>query len=478
MIKADKLRFSVLSREQIIKIHETTLELLGKTGVVVGEEKAIDLLYQNGAEVIGDVVRIPEQLVSQALRSAPKMVQLYDRAGENVLDIGGDNVYFGAWLENLYIYDPKSGKLRSPVLDDVEYTAIVCDQSDNLDWFSWGGQISDVPSLIREPMIYRKALPYTIKPCVSNTVDENALQDIIDMAAVMAGGYDVLREKPFLANASEPISPLHLSRSGVKKLFLCADYGIPICYYPMPAAGSSAPCYPVGPVVIGNIEVLAGLVIHQLHEPGAPFIYGNMPGMMDMKTTTWAYGAPELLLSLAAMTELAHWYGLPVYGTAGCGDSMEIDGQLGVEYALSVQHSVLSGANLVHDPGIFGGGIFAGAEALVFVDEVIGMIRHITCGLEVTSETLATDLIHEIGPRGSFLPHPSTVENYRSFWYPTVFSRESGQDWINSEKRTTLKDRLRNRVTEMISVPNHYDIDKVQQEALQDIEKRMRMRAE
>ena len=138
MIKANKLRLSVLSREQIVEIHETTLELLGKTGVVVGSQDAIELLHQYGAEVDGETVRIPEQLVTQALRSAPNMVHLYDRTGDNVMNIGEDNVYFGAWLENLYIYDPLSGKLRSPVLNDVEYTAIVCDQSENLDWFSWG----------------------------------------------------------------------------------------------------------------------------------------------------------------------------------------------------------------------------------------------------------------------------------------------------------------------------------------------------
>jgi trimethylamine--corrinoid protein Co-methyltransferase len=141
-------------------------------------------------------------------------------------------------------------------------------------------------------MIFRKILPYTVKPFVTTTVDENALKDIIDMAAVVRGGYDKLRTKPFIANASEPISPLHLSSSGVKKLLVCAEYGIPICYYPMPAAGSTAPCFPVGPLVIGNAEVLAGLVIHQLHTPGAPFIYGNIPGMMDMKTMVVSYGAP------------------------------------------------------------------------------------------------------------------------------------------------------------------------------------------
>ena len=478
MIQTNSLKLTVLSEDQINKIHQATLDILSSTGVIVGAHEAVDLLYQHGAVVENDKVRIPEKLVTRALSTAPKEIYLYDRSGKTVLNVGDRNVFFGGWLENLYIYDHVSGQLRSPVLDDVATTAIVCDQSENIDWFSWSGQVSDIPAVIREPMIYRKALEYTTKPCIANTVDEEALKDIIDLAAAVVGGYEALKTKPCLANASEPISPLNLSRSGVKKLLLCADYGIPACYYPMPAAGSSAPCFPAGPLVIGNVEVLAGLVIHQLHSPGSPFIYGNMPGVMDMKTMTWGYGAPEFILNLSAVSDLAHWYNLPVYGTAGAGDSMEIDGQLGVEYALSIQNSILSGANLVHDPGILGAGIFAGAEALVFADEIIEMVRHLTRGLEINTETLAVDVIHEIGPGGNFFGHRSTMENYRSFWYPKVFVRESAQDWVIKQKKTDLRDRLRTRVEDMVRSHTIYELGSDVCSVLKEIVARMKKRAE
>ncbi len=476
MSKDERLRLTVLSEEQIKSLHEATLDILADTGVFVENPEAMDLLYQNGAKVKDNRVYIPERLLNKALESVPNQIRLYDRNGEPRLEVHGSNVYFGGWVENLYIYDMENGKLRSPVLDDLEYTAIICDRAANIDWLSWAGQVSDVPPPIRDAMIFRKILSYTLKPYVTTTTDENALKDIIDMAAIVAGGYDELKAKPFIANASEPVSPLHLSATGVKKLLMCAEYGIPICYYPMPAAGSTAPCFPAGPLVIGNAEVLAGLVIHQLHTPGAPFIYGNIPGVMDMKTMVVSYGAPELILCLSAMADLGHWYNLPVYGTAGCGDSMEIDGQLGAEYALTIQNALLSRANLVHDPGILGAGIFGGAEAIVFADEIIGMVKHISQGIEISPRTLDAAVIHEIGARGNFLTHPSTVENYRSFWYPDVFTREPAQTWLSKDDRPDLRSRLRSRAKELVRAHEIQPLGKDVESALKEIEVRMQKR--
>jgi trimethylamine--corrinoid protein Co-methyltransferase len=176
------------------------------------------------------------------------------------------------------------------------------------------------------------------------------------------------------------------------------------------------------------------------------------------------------------MADLGHWYNLPVYGTAGCGDSMEIDGQLGVEYALTIQNSLLSGANLVHDPGILGVGVFAGAEALVFADEIIGMVKHITGGMEISPKTLALDIIHEIGPRGNFLTHSSTLDNYKSFWYPNVFTREPAQTWISKNDKPDLRTRLKRRVNELVQTHKIQPLGKDVEVALKEIEARLKKR--
>jgi trimethylamine--corrinoid protein Co-methyltransferase len=450
----------------------TSLEILENTGVIVDSPDAVDILYQNGAKVDGNKVQIPAHLVERSLKTAPKIVRLYDRYGENYLEVGNHNVYFGAWLENLYIYDLYTGTLKSPILNDLEYMIIICDQLPNIDWVSWAGQVSDVPYKIRDQMIFKKVLHYTAKPVVTTATDEKALSDMVEMAAVVAGGYDKLREKPFIANASEPTSPLYLSGEGVKKLMICAEKGIPFVYYPMPQAGSTAPCTVAGPLVIGNVEVLAGLVIHQLYVPGAPFIYGNIPGMMDMKTTVVSYGAPELMLNLAALADIGRFYGLPVYGTAGCSDSMELDGQLGVEFALTIMNALISGANLVHDIGVLGAGCIGSAEANIFADEIIGMARHLVCGIDINDKTLAKAVIHEVGPRGNFLSHQNTLENFRSFWYPNVFMREPVQTWISKDNRDSLVKRLNLEAKKLIHDYAGEPLNKDIETALNDLEKK------
>lgn len=476
MTGKNELRLTVLKENQIKSLHKASLDILENTGVIIDTPEVVDILYQNGAKVEGNKIRIPEHLVERSLKTAPKLVYLYDRKGKRYLEVGNYNVYFGAWLENLYLYDLNTGQIKSPILNDLKYMTIICDQLTNIDWVSWAGQVSDVPSTMRDQMIFRKVLQYTAKPAVITAVDENALKDMIEMAAIVAGGYDELKARPFIANASEPISPLYLNDDGVRKLLICAKKGIPFAYYSMTEAGSTAPCSSAGPLVIGNVEVLAGLVIHQLYAPGAPFIYGNIPGMMDMRTMVVSYGAPELMLNLAAIADIGHWYGLPVYGTAGCSDSMEIDGQLGVEFALTILNSLLSGANLIHDIGVLGAGCIGSAEANVFADEIIGMVKHIVSGIEISDKTLAKDVIHEVGPRGNFLSHQNTLDNFRSFWYPKVFTREPVQTWINKDHRDSLMKRLNIKAKELVRDYTFEPLNEDIENALNELEKKWKGR--
>jgi len=466
------LSLRVLSEKQLQDIHAATLRILETTGVMVDAPDVVELLHEHGADVRADRVRIPARLVEQALATAPRSVRLYDRSGEGYLELGSGETYFGAWLDNEYLYDSSSRQHRPALLADLVEMVKVCDQLEHVDWMGWAGSVSDVPPEVRNKVIFRTVVSHTLKPIVTTAVDVGDLLAQIELAAIVAGGYEQLRARPFLANASEPISPLHLSKEGVDKLQICAARGIPFAYYPMTEAGVSAPSTSVGPLVMGNVEVLAGLVVHQLLVPGAPFIYGNIPGMMDMKTLAVSYGAPELFLGLAGLSDLGHWYGLPVYGTAGCGDSMEVDAQLGAENALSVMLALLTGADLVHDVGVFGAGMVGAIEANVFADELIGMTKRITQGLEVNAETLAVEAIDEVGPGGDFMSHESTLDNFRSFWYPTVFTRIPAQSWVRGSERLDLTTRLRNRVVDLLDTYEDHPLASEVESGLDECQRR------
>jgi trimethylamine--corrinoid protein Co-methyltransferase len=151
---------------------------------------------------------------------------------------------------------------------------------------------------------------------------------------------------------------------------------------------------------------------------------------------------------------------------------MEIDGQLGVEFALTIMNSLLSGANLIHDIGVLGAGCIGSAEANVFADEVIGMVKHMVSGIGISDKTLAKAVIHEVGPRGNFIAHQNTLENFRSFWYPTVFTREPVQTWISKDHRDGLMKRLNQEARRLVHDYAGESLNKDIVTALNDLEKK------
>jgi trimethylamine--corrinoid protein Co-methyltransferase len=204
---------------------------------------------------------------------------------------------------------------------------------------------------------------------------------------------------------------------------ICAEKGIPTTMYSMPMAGATAPATLLGAVAIGSAECLGGLVVVQLKKPGAPFIFGAWPSIMDMKTTIYAFGAPEMSLIVAALTELSHYYKLPMFGSAGSVDAEVIGAQAGIEMTIQVLMSVLSGADMVHAVGEVYHETTKSPEMKVLVDEVIEMVKVIMGGLEINHETLPLDLIEHVGPGGDYLSQSHTLKHFRKFWVPTIFDR-------------------------------------------------------
>jgi trimethylamine--corrinoid protein Co-methyltransferase len=175
-------------------------------------------------------------------------------------------------------------------------------------------------------------------------------------------------------------------------------------------------------------EVLSQLVVVQLKNPGAPVIFGSMPNIMEMRTTIFPYGAPELSFLIASLTEVCHYYQLPMFGTAGCTDAEIVDAQAGAETTYQVLMSAMSGADLVHDVGLVYHATTISPELIVFVNEIIDMVRVSMNGLTINEETLPLELIDRIGPRGTYLSEQHTRNHFRKFWSPTIFDRSMTKD--------------------------------------------------
>jgi trimethylamine--corrinoid protein Co-methyltransferase len=249
------------------------------------------------------------------------------------------------------------------------------------------------------------------------------------MAIAIAGSEEAFLRAPFIIHYSEPVSPLLHYDPAIEKLIYCAEKGIPLVYYPAPMAGGTAPATFAGVIVQGSAESLSGLVLAQLVRPGAPFIYGAFTTIMDMSTTIFSYGAPEMSLMAAAMAQLAQFYGLPFFGTAGCTDAKFPDPQAAAEAAFSCLSSALAGANLVHDSGWLDHGSVASPAYMVLVNEVLYMVRQFLQGLAVNEETLAVDIIDKVGPGGHYLNEEHTLRHFREVWYSELFDRAMLDQW-------------------------------------------------
>ena len=196
-------------------------------------------------------------------------------------------------------------------------------------------------------------------------------------------------------------------------------------------------------------EILSGLVVHQLQQPGAPFVVGCGLHHLDMRSAQICYGSPEFQLTKAAIAQVGRWYGLPTWGYAGCTDAKTLDEQAAAEAMLSVLMAKLSGANLVHDVGYLESGLTASFELIVLSDELVALVDNLMKGIEISDETLMLDEIHKVGPGGHFMDTDQTLKRFRDFWYPALLDRGRRETWL-AEGATTLGRRLNARTREII----------------------------
>ena len=262
------------------------------------------------------MVHFPAQLVEKAIETAPKEITLYTRDGQPALLLNTENSYFGNGSDCVYILDSVTGERRKFTKEDVGNAARVVDALENFDFVMPAGIVSDKPVSTASVHAFQVTTFNTVKPVCYTATTRQETEAIIDVASIIAGGEDRLRKRPFLIQYIETSSPLSYSTDAAEMLLLCAERGVPIVCSPGPIGGATAPATLAGILVLHLAESLSMLVISQLKNEGVPAVIGGCASVMDMKTTVSAYGGPEFWLLNAALTELCHSLGLPMFGTA------------------------------------------------------------------------------------------------------------------------------------------------------------------
>jgi len=444
-----KPTFRLLTDEQKSAIAAAAFELLERVGVKLTESEAQSLLFGAGAHVEGDRVSIPGHLVEEAIQSAPPGISIYMRDGELAMRLEAHNYYYGAHTDAPDVLDPFTYQRRPCQEEDVRRNALLIDALPNISYTTASGLVADRRPEIADRVSLAQCLKNSTKPVLAMPVTLRALVDSRTMTVLAVGGEDALRARPLLIVYSEPVSPLVHPDESMWKLLYCAEHEIPLVYTPYAAMGGTAPLSQAAIIAQLCAESLSGLVVHQLKRRGAPFIFGGMPSVMDMKTTIFSYGAPEFQLGNSLMAEMADYLKLPNCGTAGTSDSQVIDGQAVLEVTSSCIMAALSGANLVHDVGLLGNATVVMPDMITATDEIINMTRHLLPEVLVNEEALAFDVIHDVGPGGEFVTHEHTLNHFRDIWYPDLLYRGGAKEWSESDQ-LTFEQRVNTRTCELI----------------------------
>lgn len=416
------------------ELHKAATTILYTVGLNVHHPGMRQRLAEAGAR-LGDERRVylPPTLVDQALKSARRDVVIYDRLRRPSMALGPHQIYFGTGSDLIYTWDLETGERRLSRLDDVACSSRVCDALPEYDFVMSFALPSDVPNEDAEPQQYYAILSNTIKPPIMTSFSGlDAFERMHEMACLVAGGDEAFRQRPNYIMYGQFVSPLQHDLQAVERLVFCAEREIPLIYIPTIMPSASGPITLAGSLALATAETLAGLVMHQVWRPGAPFIFGACTSQLDMRTMLYPYGSPEWRLNDLVMAEMARTYELPVFGTAGATDSKIVDAQTGMEYANSLLVAALAGTNLIHDVGYLDSGLTGSLESLILGAEQIRWVKRFLAGVEVSDDTWALDAIADVGPGGQFLGHRHTLKHLRrNMWKPYVADHEGYDIWAS-----------------------------------------------
>jgi trimethylamine--corrinoid protein Co-methyltransferase len=441
-------QFRKLSDDKLERIHAASLEILERTGARFYEARALELLKSKGLIVEdGNRVRIPAKLVEWALSTAPKQTTLYNRHGEAAMQLEGNNVYYGPGSDCPNVIDLRDGKHRPGTLQDIVEATTVCDALPNIDFLMSFCIANELDPLIYDRHQMRAMLMYSTKPILFVTLEYAGCVDAVAMAEAVAGGAEALEARPLCACYINVSNALRHNQEALQKLVFLAEKGLPTTYTPVVLRGATGPVTAAGAIALANAGEMAGLVISQIVREGAPVILtGGVNDMLDMRTSIDAYSDPT---NRVMLVELAHRYGLPIFGLTGCSDSKLPDQQAAAEAALSILLESLAGAQMAHDVGYLDSGMTNSIEQIVICDEIIAYTKHFMKEVEVNDETLAVDLIDEIGPDGEYISSPHTVKHFRQDWYPKLFERRNYASWEKAGGKT-LRQRAQEKALDIL----------------------------
>lgn len=447
-------------------IHQTSMKVLAKVGICFPEGQALDIFKKHGFRTDGEIVYFTEDQVFDAIKDVPEQFSIQARNPARKVTIGNGIPIFAPGYGAPFLIDPELGK-RIPGLLDYENLIRIAHSLPHQDL---SGHMlvepQDVPRETAHLYMLQANIRYSDKPFIGSSAGKIGAQHTIELLRILFGEN---LEDYFTLGLINPLSPLRYSKDTAQAIIVYAQANQPLVFAALVMAGSTGPITIPGVIAQQNAELLAGIVLAQLIRPGLPILYGSTSTNMDMKTGALAIGSPELSLCLSIHTQLGRKYKFPVRGGGALTDSSTVDAQAGYESMFSLLTTLTSGIDFIlHSAGILSSYLAFSFEKFVLDDELCGMVKHYFQGVEVNQETLAWDVIKNVGHNGHYLNQPHTLEKCRTeFWIPEISDRSGMEAWWGSD-RLDATDRASIRCRDLLANYQQPVLDPILEKQIQD----------
>jgi len=407
-------QFKPLTDEDIKRIDSAVLRILTEVGVRIEYRPALEVLRDGGCAVDFDkhIVRIPEHVLRRALATAPSQFTLAGQKPEYDVFVDLERIYTIGGSSALYVLGLDGERRPSTLRDLIDLTRLQ-DTLENLHIMHAIAVPQDIPQLGFDRILFANVVPNTSRNYYSQGQGGKSIRDQVEMAAVILGSAEALKARPIFTIVVCMVSPLLHPGIRVEELMECTKWGIPVYIEVDAQMGATTPITVAGTLVEECANVLAGVTLVQMLVPGHPCIFAIASGTMDMST--------------------ANYYKLPFQGGTGI-DAVLPDAQAGYERALQVLINALAGTNFIHlSIGMMEQMLTASYEQCLIDNEIIGAAFQITRGFEVNDDTIAFEVLKELGPANSqYMVHEHTVRHLRKvYWRPKLTNRDKWEPWMD-----------------------------------------------
>ena len=464
-------------------IHQSALRILEDVGMRITSHEALSYLAGFGCQVDRDsqVARFPQSVTQGAVdrmradfadpaRIPRKMAVRYSQVYFSTMP-HQVHVDFTANTGGfcVFVYD-LDGRRRPASLQDVRDSLRLADALPNVDLMGLPVSAQEVPHPMRPVVMAAELVKHTHKLGGIETFDRLDVAYIGRIAEVVAGSPEALRREPILVGYGEARSPLCLDANMAEIIIEYVKQGLPQSLDTMPNGGATAPVTSAGVLALGVAETLGGLALGYAVDPAAIMTIDVTPGLADMRTMIFPYAGVDRMPLLAARVQmLGEYYGCPGGVHGGKTDACYPGVQAGVEKVASMLFPLLAGATGIGTMGHLENALTYSPQQLVIDDEIAGAVRRMLRGFEVTPETIALDVIKEVGIGGSYIQHPHTAAHFRDeLFLSSLFERLDWQSAWSQEARG-MEERARARAAEFMNREAEPVLTREQEQAIDEI---------